>query len=226
MRVEVAQWYVHLDPVGRNSEQEVRLMAHRTANTSSGIAGFFQFARSSQEPSFRPIILPYDLVDRLRDPSVPGMDRNALFGDAAGYLFWNEIPDISPNTTETIEITVAENYLPDDNGIRFIGVGSPRVTTDRAHVLIMCDVPSLTVTYSGGTETLAAHNGVIFAMLRFTVDEHLADTIVINGKEYPKIFFGEYQRNFAVVIDEQFGQPRFSERSFRDYQVVLAESER
>ena len=28
-----------------------------------------------------------------------------------------------------------------------------------------------------------------------------------------------------VVIDEQFGQPRFSEKTIREYQVVLAESE-
>ena len=50
------------------------------------------------------------------------MDWQGLYGENARATLWNEIPDISTNDTLTLEITVAENYEPDENGIRFIGV--------------------------------------------------------------------------------------------------------
>jgi len=182
--------------------------------------------RPSETQMFRPLVIPYDISGRITLAGAPGMDVYLRFGNDAENALWNQIPDMSRVETKVLEITVGENYLPDENGIRFVGVGHPGRTDIASDVLIICDVPTLDVTYSGGTETLVAFNGVAFSRFNFSSEDFNKDTITINGKEYPKVFFGEYQRNITVIIDEQCGQPVFHENDIlRDYQIVLASNE-
>lgn len=223
---EVLKWFVYFDTVSNGMDNEMRLMVWERVNSYSDVVGLLKFMRASGETSFRPIVLPYERNRRISAAGVPGMDRVGSYGDAVQHAMWNEVSDISSIMTEVIEITVAENYMPDENGIRFVCIGHPRVTSDPADVLIICDVPTLTVSYSKGTKTLTAINGVIYATIGFTVDEHLSDKIILNDKEYPRLFFGEYKRNITVVIDEQFGQPVFGSKTLRDYEIVIAEIER
>jgi len=225
--VEVATWFVYLDPANRTVNNEVRLMAWTPYNDSNGdLVGLFKFMRSSETQTLRPLVISYDVNGRITLAGAPGMDVYLHFGDDAEGALWNEIPDMSRIETQVLEITVGENYLPDENGIRFVGVGHPGRTDVSSDVLIICDVQTLEVTYSGGAETLVAFNGIAFTRLRFSEDDLNKETITINGKEYPKGFFGEYERNVSVIIDEQCGQPVFHENDLlRDYEIVLASNE-
>jgi len=93
--------------------------------------------------------------------------------------------------------------------------------------MIICDVPSLDITCDGKTETFTAFGGVIYAYIWPTHEERMGDAFIINGKEYPRIFFGEYQRNITVVVDELCNQPVFHENDIlREYTIALAEIEK
>jgi len=225
---EVATWFAYLDPVVNTVSNEVRLMAWVPYNDSNGdIIGISKFMRTSETPSFRPLVIPYESDGRMSLAGASGMDAYLRFGNDAEDAIWNEIPDQSRNVTKVLEVTVGENYLPDENGIRFIGVGSGRSGDSPDGVLIICDVPSLEISYDGKTETFNSFNGVIYARLRFSLDERKGDAVIVNGKEYPKVFFGEYQRNYVVIIDEQCGQPVFSENDImREYTITLASVEK
>ena len=227
-KVEVNSWIITIDTPDRTINNEVRLMSWTPYNDSNGyIIGFSKFLRTAETPVFRPIVIPYDDLYGVNLVGVPGKDRYLNFGKDAEDFLWNEIPDQSRHSTRVLEVTVGENYLPDENGIRFVGVGEPGRTDSPMEVMIICDAPSLDITYDGKIETFIAFGGVIYAKIWPTHEERMGDTFIINGKEYPRIFFGKYQRNITVVIDELCNQPVFHENDvLREYTIVLAEIEK